>query len=163
MIGSGSKNESNYSTMRLAVVRHLHVLAQANAGADTFRFDTAIEQPRTMASVRARRRFLSGGGHGNLYEDAPALAGQRVELVFDPFDLATVEVHYAGRTPGEAVPRRIGRDTHTHARPDEAALTAGQSGIDHLCIVGACHDEVASRHISYTSFTESTDPADNFG
>ena len=42
--------------------------------------------------------------HGNLYEVDPALAGTRVELVFDPFDLTDIDVVHHGRPAGRAVP-----------------------------------------------------------
>ena len=50
--------------------------------------------------------------HGNLYEVDPALAGARVELVFDPFDLTDIDAGHHGRTAGAAVPFQIGRHVH---------------------------------------------------
>jgi putative transposase len=98
--------------------------------------------------------------HGNLYEVDPALAGRRVELVFDPFDLTTIEVRYQSRAVGGAVPRRIGRHAHPHARPDEIAPAAEPSGIDYLRLIEARHDNETSRRagINYSRITESTDP-----
>ena len=73
---------------------------------------------------------------GNHYEVDPALAGARVELLFDPFDLTNIEVRYQSRPMGRAVPRRIGRHTHPAARP-EAAVPPKPSGIDYLGLVAA--------------------------
>jgi len=56
--------------------------------------------------------------HGNSYEVDAALVGRRVELVFDPFDLTDIEVHFETRSMGRAVPMRIGRHVHPHARPE---------------------------------------------
>ena len=53
--------------------------------------------------------------HGNLYEVDPALAGARVELTFDPFDLTDITVAHHGRAAGRAVPFQIGR--HVHPSP----------------------------------------------
>ena len=39
----------------------------------------------------------------------PFLAGRKVELIFDPFDLTQVTVYWAGRKVGTAVPQVIGR------------------------------------------------------
>ena len=50
--------------------------------------------------------------HGNLYEVDPALAGARVELVFDPFDLTEIDVRHHGRSAGAATPFQIGRHVH---------------------------------------------------
>ena len=54
------------------------------------------------------------GLHGNTYEVDTALVGRKVELVFDPFDLA-IEVRWHGRSMGNAVPHRIGRHVHAKA------------------------------------------------
>ena len=40
--------------------------------------------------------------HGNRYQVDPALAGRRVELVFDPFDLTVLSVRSGGRDAGTA-------------------------------------------------------------
>jgi putative transposase len=78
--------------------------------------------------------------HGNRYQVDPALAGHQVELVFDPFDLERIEVRYAGRPMGTAVPERIGRHVHPAARPEAGAATAtpspsGPTGIDYLTLI----------------------------
>ena len=57
--------------------------------------------------------------HGNTYEVDPALAGRKVELVFDPFDLTTHRGPLAGPAAGQAVPLLIGRHVHPKARPDD--------------------------------------------
>ena len=56
--------------------------------------------------------------HGNTYQVDPLLAGRRVELVFDPFDLTRIEVRLRGVPAGTAVPHRIGRHAHPKARPE---------------------------------------------
>ncbi len=56
--------------------------------------------------------------HGNGYEVDAALVGRRCELIFDPFDLTTIEVRYQGRALGLAVPVRIGRHTHPQAKSE---------------------------------------------
>ena len=45
---------------------------------------------------------------GNRYEVNQALRGRRVELRFDPYDLERIEVYYAGRPFGHALPHQIG-------------------------------------------------------
>ena len=59
--------------------------------------------------------------HGNSYQVDPALAGRYVELVFDPFDLASVEVRAGGKPAGTAVPFTVGRHRHpkTRTRDDQ--------------------------------------------
>jgi putative transposase len=38
--------------------------------------------------------------HSNTYHVDPALAGRRIELVFSPFDLQTIEVRYREQSFG---------------------------------------------------------------
>jgi putative transposase len=96
--------------------------------------------------------------HGNHYEVDAALVGRRVELVFDPFDLADIEVRWEGRHVGRAVPRRISRHAHPQAKRDEVAPVVEPSGIDYLRLVEARHDHATRRHIAYSSFAATTDP-----
>jgi putative transposase len=88
--------------------------------------------------------------HGNIYEVDAALVGRRVEVVFDPFDLASLEVRYQGRSMGTAVPHRIGRHVHPDARPDLLATQATATGIDYLALVAARHHAELAARINYT-------------
>jgi putative transposase len=53
--------------------------------------------------------------HGNIYQVDPVLTGRRIELIFDPFDLTTVETRLGGVPAGPALPHRIGRHSHPKA------------------------------------------------
>lgn len=101
--------------------------------------------------------------HGNRYEVDPALVGRQVELVFDPFDLTDIEVRYAQRAIGRAVPARIDRHTHPHARPDPVTPpdNTQPTGIDYLRITHAAHQDRTSQKIAYSGprLTETTDPS----
>ena len=59
--------------------------------------------------------------HGNRYQVDPALAGRRVELVFDPFDLTVLSVRPDGKDAGVATPHHITRHAHPKARPEAPA------------------------------------------
>lgn len=74
--------------------------------------------------------------HGNSFEVDAALVGRRAQLVFDPFDLTSIEVRFEGRSMGLAVPVRISRHTHPQARPDAPAPPV-PTGIDYLSLVAA--------------------------
>lgn len=86
---------------------------------------------------------------GNRYEVDAALCGRRVELRFDPYDLELIEVHYAGRACGHAVPHVIGRHVHPHAEePHEEPRPV--SGIDYLRLIETEHErDWLSRRINY--------------
>jgi len=92
--------------------------------------------------------------HGNRYEVDAALAGCRCQLVFDPFDLAQVEVRFQGRPLGLAVPVVISRHVHPQAKP-EAAPPARPTGIDYLGLLAARREaELAGRPIDYAALAE---------
>ncbi|MGH8296860.1 MAG: DDE-type integrase/transposase/recombinase [Steroidobacteraceae bacterium] len=89
--------------------------------------------------------------HANSFEVDAALVGRRVELVFDPFDMTTIEVRFCGRPMGVAVPFKIGRHTHPKARP-EAQPAPAPTGIDYLDLVARRRDkELLGRRIDYAS------------
>ena len=62
--------------------------------------------------------------HANTYQVDPALAGRKVELVFSPFDLETVEVRYRDKSYGKAVPHTISR--HVLPKPNPRAPSSSR-------------------------------------
>jgi putative transposase len=90
------------------------------------------------------------GLHGNTYEVDATLVGRKVELVFDPFDLTTIEVRWHGRSMGKAVPHRIGRHVHAKARPDDTAPAPTPTGIDYLRLVEARHSAELGERVQYS-------------
>ena len=85
--------------------------------------------------------------HGNRYQVDPGLAGRRVELVFDPFDLTVLSVRSGGKDAGTATPHHITRHAHPKARPeplpgDDAPRA---TGIDYLALLGEQHDQAGQR------------------
>lgn len=89
---------------------------------------------------------------GNSYEVDAHLAGQKVELVFDPFDLAEVAVRWRGKDLGLALPHTIRRHSHPKARPEPAAESK-PTGIDYLGLVSQAWTEQLRRRISYTDIS----------
>ena len=88
--------------------------------------------------------------HGNRFEVDPALIGRKVELIFDPFELADIEVRFEGRAMGKATPIQIGRRTHPKARP-EAAPAAVPTGIDYLALLAGRRDAELAGRIDYAA------------
>jgi putative transposase len=99
----------------------------------------------------SERRTVSRTGtfemHGNSYEVDPGLAGRRVELIFDPLELADVEVRLDGQHAGMAVPLRIKRHVHprAQARPEPGAPT----GIDYLSLIRKRRERELQKRIDY--------------
>ncbi|MGH3032702.1 MAG: DDE-type integrase/transposase/recombinase, partial [Gaiellaceae bacterium] len=94
--------------------------------------------------------------HGNRYEVDAALVGCRVELLYDPFDLARIEVSYQGRPFGLAVPHLIGRHAHPQAarEPAEAEPPPATTGIDYLRLLEDEHEQALRRQINYRDLEE---------
>ncbi|HEY6421866.1 MAG TPA: Mu transposase C-terminal domain-containing protein [Pseudonocardiaceae bacterium] len=106
--------------------------------------DVIVEAFRWSA-VRKVTKTGTVSLQGNTYQVDPSLAGARVELIYDPFDLTgPVAVTAAGGIPaGEAVPQDIRRHVHPKAvaaakDADTGAVNAA-SGIDYLRLVEARH------------------------
>jgi putative transposase len=89
--------------------------------------------------------------HGNTYQVDELLTGRRVELVFDPFDLADIEVRYGGRSFGKAVAFKVSRHSHPKARPEQPGTSPPATGIDYLALIGAAHHNVLAERINYAA------------
>ena len=91
--------------------------------------------------------------HGNRYEVDHALVGRRVQLVFDPFDLATLEVRHDDRDFGVAIPQEL--TTHVHPKATVEApdvldgMTTTPTGIDYLALVEQEHQQATRRTINF--------------
>jgi putative transposase len=109
-------------------------------------------EQRTVSAKTATVKLFGG-----TYDVDPMLAGRRVELVFDPFDLATVEVRWNGKPAGLATPQQIRRHTHPKARPETPATPPLSTGIDYLGIIAAEHDAAQRRRINYQALTDGED------
>ena len=107
------------------------------------------------AEYRVVRKDATIKLFGGAYETDPVLAGRSVECVFDPFDLAIVEVRWNGKPYGLAKPQQIRRHSHPKAKPEDPAEPPPATGIDYLGIIAAEHEEAARRHrIRYDALAE---------
>jgi putative transposase len=91
--------------------------------------------------------------HGNRYQVDPGLAGRRVELVFDPFDLTVLSVRSGGQDAGTATPHHITRHAHPKARPEPLPGDdiPRATGIDYLALLGGQHDKQAAGRVNYAA------------
>lgn len=109
------------------------------------------------SETRAVTRTGSLSLHGNVFEVDAALVGCRVEVVFDPFDLESVEIRYQGRAMGKGLPVRISRHSHPRARPEAAPVPPSATGIDYLGLVARRHHEELARAINYSGLAGPAD------
>ena len=94
---------------------------------------------------------------GNLYEVDAALAGSKVELVFDPFDLTDIDVRHHARPVGKAVPFRIGRHVHPKAVTDTPPAPV-PTGIDYLRLIQTRHTRALGQRLHYAQLGEPAPP-----
>jgi putative transposase len=92
--------------------------------------------------------------HGNLYQVDPELAGRRVELVFDPFELTRIEVRVAGVPAGTAIPHHICRHAHPKARPEAPLSPPPVTGIDYARLLEAAHQAELAARVNYAALAE---------
>ena len=133
--------------------------ADREGGAPPIPEPALLREAFLWAEYRTVSKTATVSLHGNTYAVDAALVGRRVELLFDPFDLARIEVRWGGTPMGVAVPHRIGRHTHPaagHPSPPPVAET----GIDYLRLVQAARDAERARDIvNFTALTNPTDPS----
>jgi putative transposase len=99
---------------------------------------------------------------GAAYSVDPVLTGRTVELVFDPFNLAHVEVRWNGTPYGLAVPQRIRRHAHPKARPEQPdASPPPATGINYLDIIAAEHQAARHHLINYDALAANTEDQDD--
>lgn len=127
------------------------------AGAPALPTPALLREAFLWSETRAVTKTATVSLHGNDYEVDAALAGRKVELIFDPFDLTRIEVRYQHRPFGHAVPVRIGRHTHPKAR-GELPPPAAPTGIDYLGLLASQRDkEIAGQRIDYSRLTDGED------
>ncbi|MDT3446959.1 DDE-type integrase/transposase/recombinase [Pseudofrankia sp. BMG5.37] len=101
--------------------------------------------------------------HGNRYQVDAHLAGHRVELVFDPFDLTELTVRLGDTDAGTATPFTLRRHSHPKARPDTPTEKPRPTGINYLALVDAQHTRTLAQKINYLALlddpTRNDDPA----
>jgi putative transposase len=122
----------------------------------------ALHEAFLWSETRTVTKTATISLHGNSFEVDAALAGHRVEVIFDPFALDTVEIRYQGRPMGPGVPHRIRRHSHPNARPDTQPAPPPATGIDYLGLVAARHDAELAKAINYSQLAipdSSDDPS----
>jgi putative transposase len=117
----------------------------------------ALREAFLWETTRTVTKTATVSLHGNTYLVDGGLVGRKVELVFDPFDLTTIEVRLRGKPMGLAIPHRIGRHAHPKAKPEHPEQPAPASGIGYLKLIDAAHQAELADRVNYAAFT----PTDN--
>src|SRR6266545_1609206 len=113
----------------------------------------ALHEAFLWSETRTVTKTATISLHGNAFEVDAALVGSRVEVIFDPFDMETVEIRFQGRSMGAGVPVSIGRHSHPKARP-EAAPEPAPTGIDYLGLLAQRRQaELAESIIDYSQLS----------
>lgn len=97
---------------------------------------------------------------GNRYEVDPALIGRTVELIFDPFDLARIEIRFNHSSFGIAVPHQLRSHVHHQVegrRDDEDEQPPPATGIDYLALIEAEHRDATRRAINFADLDPNHD------
>lgn len=125
-----------------------------SAGAPPLPTPALLREAFLWSQERTVTKTATVSLHGNRYEVDPALAGRKVELIFDPFDLTRIEVRYQHRPIGLAVPLVIGRRTHPQAERELPPPPTG-TGIDYLKLLAEQRDaEIAGHRIDFASLAQ---------
>lgn len=98
--------------------------------------------------------------HANTYQVDGGLVGRKVELVFDPFDLMTIEVRLHGKPMGLAIPFKIGRHAHPKAKPEQPPDQPPASGIGYLKLVDAAHQAELADRVNYSALSGNIQPGE---
>jgi putative transposase len=122
------------------------------AGPPALPTEPMLREAFLWSEVRTVTKTATVSLHSNSFEVDSALVGSRVEVVFDPFDLATVEIRFQGRSMGQGIPVVIGRHSHPQARP-EATPAPAPTGIDYLGLLAQRRDAEQAKSIVYSKLS----------
>jgi putative transposase len=112
-----------------------------------------VEEAFSWQDFRVVAKAATVSLHGNRYQVDPALAGRKVELLYNPLDLTRgVRVRHRGVQMGQAVPQVIGRHSHPSAHP-ATPTPAPPTGIDYLRILAEAHRAEQGAAIEFQALT----------
>jgi putative transposase len=130
--------------------------------------DVRVVEPETLRRAflwREKRKVTKTATlslQGNRYQVDPALAGQTVELRFDPFDLAQVELLRDGQTLGLATVLEQGRQRHlavARLATEPLSPPRPKSSLDYLAALRAEHQTQQQQTLGRLTFARLTPPA----
>lgn len=123
--------------------------SQCGLGGPRYVSPEALRQAFLFSEYRTVTKTATISMSGNTYEVDQILAGRRIEVRFDPFDLTKLDVYLAGKPMGVAVPHIVRAHVHNKARPDETTVTAAPTGICYLDALTTRHEKTLSTGITF--------------
>jgi len=118
------------------------------AGPPQLPAERSLREAFRWSERRTVSRTGTVGMHGNTYEVDPGLAGRRVDLIFDPLELADVDVRLDSHHAGLAVPLKIKRHVHPRAQA-QPEKPAAPTGIDYLGLIRQRRERELQKRIDY--------------
>ena len=91
--------------------------------------------------------------HGNAFEVDAALVDRAVEVVFDPFDLETVEIRFKGRSMGSGVPVSSAATLTRWPAPRRHLARRRPASTTSACSPSADETELAQSIINYSQLS----------
>ena len=162
----------------LACVYHVRVHSETGQ-TPLARFTAGLDQVRPADPELVRRAFLwreqrrvtktaTLSLQGNRYQVDPRFAGRQLELRFDPFDLAHIELYLDGQPQGVATVLEQGRQRHLAVQrlaTDPPSPPRPKSSLDYLAALRAEHQAQQQKELGRLPFAqlalpEPTDPVE---
>lgn len=155
----------------LACVYHVRVHSETEQ-TPLARFTAGLAQVRTTDPETLRRAFLwreqrratktaTLSLQGNRYQVDPRFAGRTLELRFDPFDLAHIELYLDGQPHGVATVLEQGRQWHlavARLATDPPDPPRPKSSLDYLAALRAEHQAQLQKAHGRLTFARLTPP-----
>jgi putative transposase len=149
----------------LEVVYHRKVHSETGqAPLERFRQDEA-PNTRSVEPAELRQAFLhrqqrtvtttaTVSFHGNRYRVATYLRRQKVDLLYDPFDLTRIEVWFQDTFLQLAEPDRIVATIHPDVEPDPLAAPPPGTGLDYLALLRTERERLLQQQLHGIRFSQ---------
>jgi putative transposase len=119
---------------------------RADGGPVTLPQPSVLRAAFVWTATRLVRKTATVDLEGNTYSVDPFLVGRKIDLHYDPFDLTAIDVYWAGKRVGPAVPQHISRHAHPKAPPENEPEPISLTGIDYIKLLAdAEHADTSTR------------------
>ena len=130
------------------------------------RFQAGLAEIRSADAETLRKAFVWRGTRkvrrdgrielqGNTYQVPAHLAGRKIELRFDPFDLSNLEIWLDGNNLGKATVTQQGREKHIAVErlaSEPPQPTKPKSSLDYLAALRQEHQEILRKEAGQLQF-----------